>query len=51
MGMLVEGVDEEGRGGGLLLSLKVTSMPIFGLVDFEAGGKGRGRMCCPSIFL
>ena len=49
--MLVEGVDEEGRGRGLLLSLKVTLSPIFGLVDFAAGGKGRGSMCCPSIFV
>ena len=51
MGMLVEGVDEEEKGEGLLLSLKVTLMPIFDLVDFEAGGKGRGRMYDLSIFV
>lgn len=51
MGMLVEGVDEEERGEGLLLSPKATLMPIFDLVNFEAGGKGRGRMYDLSIFV
>ena len=39
------------RGERAYCWLESNLMPIFDLVDFEAGGKGRGRMYYLSIFV